>query len=320
MLTNLGKNIMNFRIQLLPVLLIILMSSILCAQSDDATAYKNAASILDNSKKIDVLQEFLRGYPESSYKVRAYFDLFNLYADKGDEKPALENAEKYLDSYPEETRMNRYNSIAYTLAQNNIGLKPAAVYAQKAVDMARNASPRTFRQILDTQAFVLYRMGDADSALVLEREAIKGNEDDPSYLYYLSLYEEATGNTTDALMHSASAIMNGDGGDALSKFNEWIDKTEKSKTDKKTLKNKIVDEIVRNHLADTDENKKAISNSNAAAFMAKMNSNLKKAEELALSSLKSVNEKTPIDELILLKSNLALVYSALGRNDKAISE
>lgn len=311
---------MTLKLRFLPAIFVIVISSMIFAQTDEANDYKSTTSISDPAQRIEALQKFISSHTDSDYLVRAYSDLYNLYAGKGDEKLAIEYAEKYLNSYPEETRMNRYNSVAYTLAEKNIGLKSALVYAQKAVDMAKNASPRSFRQILDTQAFVLYRVGNVDSALVLEREAIKGNENDPSYLYYLSLYEEATGHTTDALMHSAKAVLNGDGVNAISKFNEWVNKTAKTDNEKDGLKNKIVDEAIKEYLSESDAGRKRITNSNAAAFMAKMNSNLMQAETMALESLSGVNEKTPIDELINLKSNFALVYTALGKYDKAIAE
>jgi len=299
------------------LLTIFVLTTTISAQEDEASAYKNTSVIAETGKRIEALKNFVTQYPSGKFLTRAYADLFRLHVGKLDTSEALKYAELYLNTYPEASRMNGYNSVAYTLAENKIGLKAAAVYAQKAVDLARNASIGKLRQILDTQALVLFELGYADSALVLEREAIKGNETDPTYLYYLAVYEEATGLQNDALFHTAQAILYGDDQNAPAKFEEWLKKEKSSTEEQKILKEKIVKDVVAEFVKETGGTFLAMKNSTAAAFMAKMDVDLKKAEAMVVHALSALGEQTPIDQMIELKTNLAVVYAALNENTKA---
>lgn len=298
-------------------MLIFFVVAFLAAQSDELTAYKNISTITDQHQRIEALQAFVAHYPSGTMLARAYSDLFRLNTDAGNEEGALKYGKLYIETYPEQSRMNVYNSVAYTLAEKKLGLKTAAVYAQKAVDLARNASPRSLKMILDTQAFVLYNLGDADSALVLERQAYEGNEDDPNYPYFLSMYEEATGHRMDALKHAASAVLYGDAGNALIKFNEWLPKEAPAPADQKALKTKIVNEIVDTFLKN-EPDEPAIQ-SDAAAFMAKMDVDLPKAETMASGALIAAKDGTPVNQMMKLKTNLAMIEMALGESDKALN-
>jgi tetratricopeptide (TPR) repeat protein len=304
----------------LTIIFSLLIVSQISAQNQEQDAFKKISSITNPDKQIEALQDFVNNYPKSNYLIQAYYDLVNLFADKNDEANAIKYSEMFVNSYPEAARMNAYNDIAYTLAEKKIGLNTAADYVQKAVDMARNGNPRMLNMILDTQALVLYNLGNADSALVLEREAIKGYEDNPGYLYYLSLYEAATGHTNDALLHSANAILLGDPGKASEKFNEWLKKAKPTLTEQTLLKTKIANTVAENYLKSTEGNNNFIQKSNAAAFLAKMGVDLKKNEKVASDAIKSAGKNVSLEELLALKSNLAIVHSAMGENKKAIDE
>ena len=297
---------------------VMVLCSSLGAQEDEAGTYRNTSGIADREKRIEALKEFVAHYPSGKFLTRAYADLFRLHAGKGAENEALKYAELYLNTYPEASRMNAYNSVAYTLAENKIGLKPAAVYAQKAVNLAQSASVGKLHQILDTQALVLFELGYADSALAIEREAIKGNEEDPGYLYYLALYEEAAGLRTDALFHVAQAMMFGDAENAPAKFDEWLKKEKTAAGEQKILREKIVRDVVIEFLKTGGNEDMSLKNSTAAAFMAAMGVDLKSAEEMAVKAISSLGEDTPVDQTVALKTNLAVVYSAQNENAKAL--
>ena len=312
---------MNSRINLFLITIFsLLIITQIRAQNRDQEVYKKISSINEPDKQIEALENFTTQYPNSNYLPRAYYNLVNLFADKKDEANAIKYGEMYVNFYPEAGRMNAYNSIAYTLALKKIGLKAAADYAQRAVDMARNSNPRMLNMILDTQALVLYDLGNADSARVLEQEAIKGNENSPSYLYYLSLYEEASGHIKDALTHSAKAILYGDPGQATEKFNEWLEKAKSTKKEQNELKTEIVKNTVNDFLKANKEKDDPIIKSNAAAFTAKMGVDLKKSEKIAGDALKSAGKNTSLENMLALKANLAIVYLAMGKNKKAIEE
>lgn len=312
---------MNSKISFfLTLIFSLLIVSQILAQNKDQDAFKEISSISNPDKQIEALQDFVNKYPKSNYLIRAYYDLVNLYADKNNEAKALKYSEMFVNSYPEPARMNAYNEIAYTLAEKKIGLNTAADYAQKAVDMARNGNPRMLNMILDTQALVLYNLGNADSALVLEREAIKGYEDNPVYLYYLSLYEAATRHTNDALLHSAKAILLGDPGKAAENFNEWLKKAKPTIKEQTELKTKIANTVAENYLKSSEGKNNLLRKSNAAAFLAKMGVDLKKNEKITRDAVKSADKNVSLEELLELKSNLAIVHSAMGENKKAIEE
>jgi len=288
------------------------------AQTDEQGDYKNISLIQNKSQRIEATKKFVETYPSGKLLGRAYFDIFNLAASIGDEETAVKYGDLYINLFGEASRMNPYNSVAYTFAEAKIGLKAAKIYAQKAVDMARNASPRALRQILDTQALVYYQLGDADSALILEKEAIIGNEEDPGYLYYLALYENATGHNNDALLHSAQAVFFGDGGNALSKFSEWLKKEKPTEKEQTAIKEKLVKQIVDSYLKGKNDSGASEKKSTAAAFMVKMNVDIKGAEKLAVEAASSINKKTSLDTRLTLSTNLAMVYLASGKTKKAL--
>lgn len=297
--------------------IVLVLRSPLFAQEDEAAAYKTASAASNREKRIEALKEFVEQYPSGKLLTRAYADLFRLHTAKADTVEALKYAELYLNTFPEASRMNLYNAVAYTLAENKIGLKAAALYAEKAVELAQSASIGKLRQILDTKALVMFELGYPDSALALQREAIKGNEEDPSYLYYLAVYEEAVGFRTDALFHMAQAILFGNTEIAPVKFNEWLAKAKPSAEEQKILKEKTVKDVVAGYIGNAGGAFLAVRNSTAAAFMATMGVDLKQAEEMAVSALNVLGENIPLDEMITLKTNLAVVYAALNENAKA---
>ncbi len=288
------------------------------SQSVELDDYRKTSSDRDQEIRIEALKNFITQYPSGKYLGRAYNDLFALYMNKNQDSAALYYADRYLNTFPEAGRMNAYNSVAFRLAEKKMGLDSAAVYAQKAVDLARNASPRALRQILDTQALVYFERGYADSALVLEREAIKGNETDPSYLYYLAIYEEATGNRDDAFTHIAQAILFGDRGGASAKFDEWLKKTKPTEKEQQELRASIVKKAVDAYIDDKEKNKLMMKKSSAAVFMANMGVELRRAETMAASAVSSIDDNTPLDLMIAFRTNLASIHAALGKHSKAL--
>lgn len=307
----------NFRFGF-SILSIILFSPVIYSQSVEQDDYRKISSNRDQENKSEDLKNFIVQYPSGKYLGRAYNDLFNLFVNKNQDSAALYYADRYLNTLPEAGRMNAYNSVAFRLAEKKMGLDSAAVYAQKAVDLARNGSTRALRQILDTQALVYFERGYADSALALEREAIKGNETDPSYLYYLAIYEEATGNGDDAFTHIAQAILFGDRGSASAKFDEWLKKTTQNENEQRKIKASIVKKVVDAYIDDKDKKALTRKRSAAAVFMANMGVDLQRAETMAASAVSSIDDNTPLDMMIAFKTNLATIHAVLGKHTKAL--
>jgi tetratricopeptide (TPR) repeat protein len=136
---------------------------------DDAEAFNAARAIDDPAKRVEALETFIQNYPESPSKGRAYNNLFGAYLAINEGDKALTAAEKYLENLPENQRGSAYNSLAWQLAENKVGLETANIYAERAVEWARSFNnPRQLRGIIDTQAFVLYQLQDVVSKEVLQ--------------------------------------------------------------------------------------------------------------------------------------------------------
>ncbi|MCB0297962.1 MAG: hypothetical protein KDG51_22525, partial [Calditrichaeota bacterium] len=118
------------------LLLGILGGQLLWAQTD-SDAYRAARGMEDPAQRIEALQQFIAAYPESESSGRAWRDIYYAALSLEKEALALEAAENYLNSLSEGQRGNGYNQIAWTLAENKLGLDAAARYAELAVAWAR---------------------------------------------------------------------------------------------------------------------------------------------------------------------------------------
>lgn len=286
------------------------VSQSILPQTEDADAYKDISQIGDAEERIEAIKSFRENYPESNLNTRSLNDLFRLYSSIKNEDSALAYADKYLSAIPENNRTGAYNSVAYQLALNEIGLNKAEEYISEAVAAARETKSRALSAYLDTQALVLYHLGNIDSALTLQREAIAGHEEDPEYLLNLAVYEHAAGNEEAGIITSAKAVFYGDNNKALNKFNEWSARLSSDK--KENIVNYIVNEKI-----ESAENKIEVKSA-AAGFLATININLNKAEAWAKEAVNSIDKSTSINNTLAYRKNYALVLAANGENKEAL--
>ena len=297
---------------------VIFIANITTAQTDDIKAYNNALDKLTSSTKITALKKYKTDFPKSKNLHRADYYLFKEHLNIAEENSALYYASLYIYSRPENSRKNAYNSVAYSLAEKKLGLDTALVYSEKAVKSARKAKSRSLSSFLDTQAFVLHQLGKNKKALELQTEAIKNRPDDPSMLYFLSIYQEENEFRQEALLNIAKAIYLGQTGEAINNFNKWLKKEYKDINQRKTERKKIVTNVLFNNIKKQEND--LISKSNTAAYFGKMGIDLTIANKLALNTIKKIDSKTPVSDLIDLRYNYAIVLNAMGKRNQAIKE
>ena len=287
------------------------------AQSDTA-AFRAALALQNPSAKITALADFVGKYPGSVFRGGAYNALFSLYVARGNEKAALDAADRSLATLPPLARIGPYNQYAYLLATSNMGIDTALVYATRAEEMARGESPAVLGPIQDTRAFVLYRKGDVAGAEALERQAVRGHEDDPEYLGHFAMYLEADGKRRDALATIARAMYLGGGPEMKSRFVAWLDLEEKTPRGRDSLKSSLVMKTVHAFL-DTAHGEAAVAaRSTAAAFMASVAVDLPEAAAYAAEAVRSLGKDSPVEDAVTYKQNLALVDAARGKTGEAL--
>ncbi len=294
------------------LILFAFFSAFVSAQ-DDTEKLTKILSMDPSLQKINELHQFQLNHPDSPYLGRIVQGFIITFIDMNEVDSALFQADEYIKSLPAERKGEIYNDIAYMLAENDAGLDTALVYSKRAVELVQN-NPRYLSMYLDTKAYVLYKKGDAVEAVKIQKEAIKDHEDEPEYLYHLALFSKAAHNIKDALKFSALAVLHGDEGTSLVKFNEW------AKDINPSLKDSIVMDIVHNFMAQVGGvNDKAVK-SNAAAFMAQTGVNFKLADEWSEDAVKSINDKTLVEDYINYKKNYAIVKAADGKYKLALKE
>ncbi|MCB0288813.1 MAG: hypothetical protein KDH97_01020 [Calditrichaeota bacterium] len=299
------------------LLLGILGGQLLWAQTD-SDAYRAARGMEDPAQRIEALQQFMVAYPESESSGRAWRDIYYAALSLEKEALALEAAENYLNSLSEGQRGNGYNQIAWTLAENKLGLDAAARYAELAVAWARTLErPGTLRNILDTQAYVLYQKGDAAAAEKIQLEALEGNENNGDMLGRLALYQAGAGKRDAAIRTIAKALLLDGRSEDLQHFHEWLAEAAPDAGKRKALQEVVVRETVDNYL------KEAFSpgdgeRTQAAVFLAKTGVDLKKATEWARNAVAQLDAQSPVNDVVRFNARLATVYFYQNKYAEAV--
>ncbi len=299
-------------------LIILFLSAFTLAQSKDVELLKRINNLDDTHQKIDSLKSFLTEFPESRYRTTVKYELFTEYLELGKTDSALKYADLLIKQIPPIARFNAYNDIAYNLGLKKVGLDTAEAYANRAVETARAGKMRILGSFLDTKALVMYDLGNADSALTLEEEAIVTHKNDPLYLNSLAIYQHATGKNSQAIYTAAEAIFLGNTDEPLTNFNKWIKIEKPDEKGQQKLKEEIGKKIISKYLSENKNEDKIKNRSNAAAFLANIGTNLPEANQWAKDALKTKN--LTLEDKILYTRNYALVLNAEGKSDKALKE
>jgi tetratricopeptide (TPR) repeat protein len=163
----------------------------------DTTAYRGASTLTDTTAQITALGKFLQGYPESSFRSRAYRRLYDLEsaADKSraaagvrralrkEKQPAARSALHYiLFGYTQEhdpdavdsviravladkadLEYELYNAIAWDLAEKGRNLDQALELAERSVAKAPDSLAQA--TVLDTKGWVYYQRKEYAKAI-----------------------------------------------------------------------------------------------------------------------------------------------------------
>jgi tetratricopeptide (TPR) repeat protein len=300
--------------------LVIISTTIEFAQNSEVETYKSAMGINEPIHKIEALKNFTNEFPKSNYSPRAYFDIARIYLEINKTDSALYFGDKYVSFYPFEGRLNPYNNMAYALIAKRQGLDTALAYIQRAVQFARSKNIPNIAMYLDTYASALYATGKYKEALNAQIEAVKGHEDDPEYLMSLAIYQDAVGNTKDALNTAANVLLKGDAQTGLDKFTEWLQKIAPDGNARVQLKKEICERTVNDFLKSGKEEDRYKVKSVAAVFYSAMMLDLDTAEVWAMESVNSINTGTTIENQIQFHKNLALVYASEEKTSVALNE
>src|ERR1035437_1389113 len=300
--------------------LFILSTAVVYTQNKEVETYKNALGIKEPILKIEALKKFTIDFPRSNYSPRAYFAIANNYLDMNNTDSALIFADRCVNFYPPEGRLNPYNNMAYTLVSKKKGLDSALVYTQRAVQFAKSRNIPNIGMYLDTYAAVQYALGKNEEALKTQSEAVKGHEDDPEYLLSLAIYQDAVGKTKEALNTAANVLLRGDAETGLDKFNTWLQKIAPDGNARVQLKKEIGENTVNNFLKSVREEDKFRAKSTSAVFYSALMLDLDTAEAWAMEAVNSINKNTTIEDQINFHKNLALIFASEEKTKTALKE
>lgn len=279
---------------------------------DESQLFKQAMGVKDPAQQNQTLRDFLKQFPKSKNKQRALSQIFHNSLELKQGEQAREAADEYLAGYTGARKMTAYNSFAWQLAQNDLALEVASSYADEAVKMARQQKSRSLSGVLDTQAFIVDKLGDSKRAEEIQREAVAGNPANGTFVGRLAFYEWENGKQDQALQDEARAVLHGS--DAK-RFQQWLSERYPAAATRQHTKEKIVRSTVAEYLKEGQTNQKRIT---AAVMMAECGVDAAKAERWARQAIDSLPGDAPAGLRVGFTVRLAQVLSARGRNSEVI--
>jgi Flp pilus assembly protein TadD len=297
------------------ILLVMVMFQFSCDTKSEEDLYQELMSIDKPQERINELEKFLTKYPENKNKDKIFYRMFRDFVSLKDETNAVIYADKYLDFFPKNDRMSKLNSVSWILAENKMCLDSAKVYADIAVQQARDSDTRTLNRILDTQAYVYFQAGDAKKALTIQMEAMAGNEDDYDYLSRLGIYQYGAGENGNAYNTIAKSVLLGGGLETGKQLEKWIEEDFENEKKRIGVSRKIANDVIGKYLKDgIDENKK----SQCAVLLSILKVELNKAKKWAMEAVQNLDEDSSFNLRLNYNINLASVYKSTGKHSQAL--
>ncbi|MCF7805273.1 MAG: hypothetical protein K9N46_09935 [Candidatus Marinimicrobia bacterium] len=126
------------------------------------------------------LQGFIDAYPEAPQQMDAYNTLLSLHRNAGNIEQEIETFQAMVKTARAqgEVTPSLLNGYAWRMAELDTNLKDALAKAEQAVEMTKSADPQTRAQILDTQAEVLWKLGQTAQAVKIINKCIELQPDD----------------------------------------------------------------------------------------------------------------------------------------------
>ena len=149
----------------------------------ELSSFKIAKYSTELSGTIDQVEEFIQQYPESKYVGKAYYSIVKFQKKN---KNAAEEAKVYkiytdLVIKNGEKNYNALNGYAWRMAELELNLKDALEKVRLAVEMIDEKEHQARAQVMDTEAEVLWKLGQIDEAVKVIDACIKLQPDDEYY-------------------------------------------------------------------------------------------------------------------------------------------
>lgn len=149
----------------------------------ELSSFKIARYSTELYGNVDQVEVFIQQHPDSKYVGQAYYSIVKFHKKN---KNAAEEAKAYK-MYSDwmikngEKNYNALNGYAWRMAELDLNLKDALEKVRLAVEMIDEKEYQTRAQVMDTEAEVLWKLGQIDKAVNVIDDCIKLQPDDEYY-------------------------------------------------------------------------------------------------------------------------------------------
>lgn len=263
------------------------------SQIDTDSLYKSIMLIKNPLERFQSLRDFINEYPQLENIEAVRTQIFFAAIEAKDSNLAMDAAKDLIKNAVDLATI--YNRIANNFARSNIWLDSALVYSTLANQLYEETYGRKRVPFMDTKALVYYKLGDFENAYKTQKEALslypKERELDPNfaeYYYRLALYMYNYTKSEESLLLMARCSFFG-WEEATMMLNEIF------KDNLPYSKLEIYKKSAEQYLELTNQSDEA--RSIVALGLAKQNILMDEAYKLAKSSIESINEDTPINQI-----------------------
>jgi len=157
--------------------------------------YKIAEYEAVTNQNPEPLLVYTERYPDSDNSIQALIQVMQIYRRSGETQKEAAVFKTVVNQAVEQgnTDVNMLNSYAWRMAELEMNLEDALDKIQMAVAKLDDASAEQQAQVKDTQAEVLWKLGQTESALAVIEECIDLQPDDSYYKEQKAKYQSATG-------------------------------------------------------------------------------------------------------------------------------
>ena len=144
----------------------------------DYAMYHIASISLTTNNDVKLIKQFLKDYESSEKFEDAVFDLINYYKSNQMQNEELEAYNLYLNKLSHSYHF--LNSYGWRMSELNLNLDDALKKINFAISLI-DESNKSFPNILDTKAEVLWKLGDMKQAIQIIDQALLINPDSEYY-------------------------------------------------------------------------------------------------------------------------------------------
>lgn len=297
------------------IILLLVITAVLCnnfqvnAQTNTDSLYKSIMLIKNPLDRFQSLRLFISEHPELENIEAVRTQILFAAIEAKDSNLALEAAKDLIKNAIDLATI--YNRIANNFARSNMWLDSALVYSNLANQLYEETYGRKRVPFMDTKALVYYKLGDFENAYKTQKEALmlfpKERELDPNYAEYyyrlaLYMYKYLKNEESLLLMARCSFF----GWDEATQMLDEIFSKENLYYTKTEIYKKSADQYL------TSSNQSDEARSIVALGLAKQNILMDEAYKLAESSVESIDENTPVDQIAIRYTTFGVVNILSG--------